>query len=202
MLLRNALSPRQKARLVRLFWDRHAIETGSFVLTSGKKSHLYIDCRLITTHPTGLRLGARAMARVIQDRKLGGCKLLAPVLSGVPLAVAVALLTGQEVVFDRGAPKHHAKARRFEGDLRPSDEVVLIDDLITVGSTFLSTIEALRKQRAEPRAALVLVDRQEGGEEKLRSVRVPLLSLLTAKDLLAGKPTAKTPPHSPAPDGI
>lgn len=125
MILQNALSPREKARLIRLFWERHAIETGSFVLTSGKRSDFYIDCRLITTHPVGLRMGARAMARVIRERKLGACKLLAPVLSGVPLAVAVGLLTHQEIVFDRGAPKGHAKARRFEGELQPSDEVVL-----------------------------------------------------------------------------
>lgn len=179
----------EKKRLCRFYWERKAIEEGDFLLASGKRSHYYVDSRLVTTHPPALKLIgeviSRGIAAVPHD---GPRRLLAPVLSGVPVAVAVGLASGLDVVFDRGQKKEHGKGRRFEGVFQKGDQLVLVDDLITAGSTLGSTIQAVRDAGAEAIAAFVVVDRLEGGRQSLQSLGVNLTSLLTIEDLFGNKP--------------
>ncbi len=84
----------EKKRLCRFYWERKAIEEGDFLLASGKRSHYYVDSRLVTTHPPALKLIgeviSRGIAAVPHD---GPRRLLAPVLSGVPVVVAVGTRT-------------------------------------------------------------------------------------------------------------
>ncbi len=102
--------------------------------------------------------------------------------------MATGLITGLDIVFDRGGKKGHGKGKRFEGALETGDQLVLVDDLITAGSTLSSTIQAARDAGAETIAAFVVVDRLEGGRQLLESLGVALTSLLTIQDLFASKP--------------
>ncbi len=171
---------------------REALATGTFTLAGGGTSDFYIDGRRVTTDPAALRDIALGMVEVIRDGKLAppGTTVVAPVVSGIPIAVALALQSGVPFVMDRGAPKGHGHGRRFEGVFEAGDRCLLVDDLVTVGSTIVKSVEGLRAEGRQVSDVVVVVDRQEGAEETLASLGVRLHSLVTKADLTAALKTA------------
>jgi len=176
-----------KRTLLDLYLTRKALARGTFTLASGITSDFYIDGRLVTTHPSGLRTIAHAMAEIISAGHLlpQGGTLVAPVLSGIPIVVALGMELNSPFVIDRGVAKTHGLSKRFEGHFNDSKTCLVIDDLITVGSTATKTIAGLREIGKEVCDAVVLVDREEGAREALQNLQVRLHSLLTKSELMA-----------------
>jgi orotate phosphoribosyltransferase len=67
----------------------------------------------------------------------------------------------------RREPKGHGTGRRIEGSVEAGSRVVVVDDVVTTGGSTLSAIEAARDAGLEVVALLCLVDREEGGRERL-----------------------------------
>jgi orotate phosphoribosyltransferase len=176
-----------KQELLRHYVRRGALATGRFQLTGGGTSDFYIDGRLVTTYPPALRVIARWMAEIVRSKELlcAGGNLVAPVLSGIPVVAAVALELDMSFVMDRGEHKQHGHAKRFEGRFTDSPNCLIIDDLITVASTLVKVVDGLRAIGKDVRNALVVVDREEGGRERLLDLGVTLHALVSKTELLA-----------------
>jgi orotate phosphoribosyltransferase len=173
------------SELARMYIDRQAFLTGHFELTGGGTSDFYIDGRLIATYPPALRLIAEMHAeRIAADGLLpDGATLIGPALGAVPIVTALGMQLDRPFVIDRGKPKGHGTGKRFEGTFEDGPRCLIIEDLITVGSTMIETVRALREDGREVDTALVTVDRQEGGPEALAEVGVTVHALLTQADL-------------------
>jgi orotate phosphoribosyltransferase len=176
-----------KDQLAAYYIRRGAFLTGTFQLTGGGTSDFYIDGRLIATYPPALRLIARMHAQLIEQHGLlpADATLVGPALGAVPIVTALGLELDRPFVIDRGRAKAHGRGRRFEGTFSDGPRCLVVEDLITVGSTLLDTVAALREQGREVDAALVTVDRQEGGPEAAAEAGVTVHSLLTQADLRA-----------------
>jgi orotate phosphoribosyltransferase len=175
------------SELARMYIDRQAFLTGHFELTGGGTSDFYIDGRLIATYPPALRLIAKTYAAMIAEHDLLGPDdtLVGPALGAVPIVTALGLELDRPFVIDRGKAKGHGRGRRFEGTFSSGKRCLVIEDLITVGSTLQDTVRALREDGYEVDTALVTVDREEGGPEALAAMGVTVRSLLTQTDLRA-----------------
>jgi orotate phosphoribosyltransferase len=176
-----------KDELAAYYIRRGAFLTGHFELTGGGTSDFYIDGRLIATYPPALRLIARMHAeRIAADDLLpAGATLVGPALGAVPIVTALGMHLDRPFVIDRGKPKGHGTGKRFEGAFEDGTKCLIIEDLITVGSTMADTVRELRDQGREVDTALVTVDRQEGGPEALAEMGVSVHALLTQADLRA-----------------
>ncbi|MGI8623573.1 MAG: orotate phosphoribosyltransferase [Solirubrobacteraceae bacterium] len=176
-----------KDELAAHYIRRGAFLTGHFELTGGGTSDFYVDGRLIATYPPALRLIAAECARLIAEHDLLGedATLVGPALGAVPIVTALALELDRPFVIDRGKAKGHGRGRRFEGTFSDGPRCLVVEDLITVGSTLQDTIRALREDGSEVDTALVVVDRQEGGPEALAALGVTVHALLTDADLRA-----------------
>ena len=180
-----------KSELARMYIDREAFLTGHFQLSGGGTSDFYIDGRLIATYPPALRLIAKAYAELIAEHDLLGPDdtLVAPALGAVPIGTALALELDRPFVIDRGKTKGHGRGRRFEGTFGSAPRCLVVEDLITVGSTLQDSVRALREDEGrEVDTALVTVDREEGGPEAMEALGVKVYSLLTQTDLRAVGP--------------
>jgi orotate phosphoribosyltransferase len=175
-----------KQVLINCYLSRHALASGEFKLTGGGTSDFYIDGRLVTTYPPGLRAITQAMCELIELKKLlpPHTNLIAPVLSGIPIVTALALELQIPFMMDRGAPKKHGHSKRFEGVFTSSEKCLIIDDLITVGTTIMQTIDGLRSIGKSISDVIVVVDREEGGKEALSERDVMLHSVLTKSELM------------------
>ena len=114
---------------------------------------------------------------------VGNSRIAGMALGAVPIAVAVALETGNSYVIVRKAAKDHGTKDLVEGEVRPGDVFVIVEDVATTGGSTLKVAEALRQQGAAVSKAVVAVDREEGASKLLSENGIELVSIFKAKDL-------------------
>ncbi|MGH7483820.1 MAG: orotate phosphoribosyltransferase [Longimicrobiales bacterium] len=177
-----------RERLVRLLRER-SLRTGDFVLSSGARSTYYIDARRTTMSGQGLRLIGRLGHQAIRDagwapRAVGGLTLGAD-----PVSYAIAhAATLEGATLDaftvRKEPKDHGTGRRIEGAFEPGDTVVVVEDVVTSGDSALNAAAAVRDAGATVAGVFCVVDRQEGGRERLREAGLEVVALVSRTELL------------------
>lgn len=165
-----------------------SVRRGDFVLASGRHSSFYIDARLTTMSGDGLavigglgldRLAARGWA----PRAVGGLTLGAD-----PIAYALALTArrrGQllDAFTVRKQPKDHGTGKRIEGCFVAGSAVVVVEDVLTTGSSAREAITTVEREGGHVLGVLAVVDRQEGGREAIERAGYLVEVFLTASDL-------------------
>ncbi|HTY46191.1 MAG TPA: orotate phosphoribosyltransferase [Methanomassiliicoccales archaeon] len=160
-----------------------ALLYGDFTLASGKKSRYYIDIKKASTDPRVLRRIADSMAAEMSKFKRPN-RIAGVVLGSVPLAVALSLRTGLPFVMVRKEKKEHGTGKLIEGDLKEGERVLVVEDVVTSAGSSAEAIATLRASGAIVEEVMVVIDRQEGGRERLEQMGVKLVPLLTAEDVL------------------
>ena len=147
------------------------------MLSSGRRSDIYVDLRLVPGIPRLYRL-ALALLYAEAYRVLDTIDLIVGVATGgVPWASGLALLSGLPSGYVRKERKGHGTGRSVEAP--GPGRALLVDDVATTGGSLARAVEALRREGYEVGHALVLVDRGEGAREKLDGLGVELMSVLT-----------------------
>ena len=153
---------------------------GDFILRSGKRSNRYFDKFLFETDPALLkRIGEHLAALVPKETQ----RLAAPELGAVLLGGAVSMETGLPLVVVRKEPKGYGTTKQLEGRFDSGDRVTVIEDVVTTGGDSLRSIEALTNAGLDVIHLVVVLDRGEGGEDKIREARIPYSPLFRIQDL-------------------
>ena len=163
-------------------FETGCIQFGAFTLKSGLSSPIYVDLRLLVSHPPVLRQVARAMARTA--RWLAFDRIAAIPYAGLPIGVALALELDRPLIYPRREVKEHGTRRAIEGAFAPGETVLLVDDLITRGDSKLEAIAPLEAAGLTVRDVLVLIDREQGGAEDLARRGYRLHALLRLAQIL------------------
>jgi orotate phosphoribosyltransferase len=157
-----------------------ALLTGSFVLRSGRVSTEYFDKYRFEADPVLLADVAAAMAGLVP----ADAELLAGLeLGGVPLATLVSARTGLPARFVRKKAKEYGTCQIAEGGDLAGRRVVLVEDVVTSGGAVLDATKVLREQGAIVEHVLCVIDRQEGGRERLAELGLTLAAVLTRAEL-------------------
>ena len=162
-----------------------ALKFGVFKLTSGKVTPYYIDLRVVPSFPDAFRQICDFYARQITSQVgLENFKRVAGVpLAGIPFASQIAYNLKKPFLYVRKGARLHGRARRVEGILISGDRVLLIDDLVTTGLTLRKAAEAVRAEGGVVTEAVTLLDREEGGKEKLLKSGIKLHALLRISEV-------------------
>ena len=165
-----------EAELSQILVKTGATRFGLFKLSSGKLSPYYIDLRMIPGDPAGLRTVIQIYEMMVRSKiGLTSFDRIAGVpTAGVPYASILAYRLAKPFLYVRREAKTHGGERRIEGQLLPGERVVLVDDLITTGKNTLEAAEAVRAEGGQVQRAIVLIDRQEGGEAALAQAGLKL----------------------------
>ncbi len=143
-----------------------AVKTGEFVLSSGKKSNFYVDCRKVTLHPQGAKLIGKIILDKIKALKvdaIGGLTLGAD-----PITSAVVTLSDLPGFIVRKKAKEHGTQQKIEGLIGSGWSVVIVEDVATTGASALQAIEAAEAAGAKVVKVIAVVDREEGAAEALK----------------------------------
>jgi len=180
------------ARLVGLLRERSVLH-GDFLLASGRRSPHYVDCRRTTMHAVGLALIGELGLSAIRDAGWDPAAVGGLTLGADPVAYAVARASAAtplpvHAFTVRKAVKSHGAQRRIEGCFEPGMRVVVVEDVITTGSSALEAASALAEAGGTVIGVLAVVDRQEGGREAVERAGYPVRALVTLAQLLAAQP--------------
>jgi orotate phosphoribosyltransferase len=154
---------------------------GNFLLRSGKTSSEYFDKYRFEAQPNLLRSIASQMAPLVPK----GTQVLAGLeMGGIPIATALSMETGIPAVYVRKAAKDYGTRKVCEGlESVKGLRVTIIEDVVTTGGQIeLSTVD-LRNEGALIDTVLCVIDREQGGPEKLLKVDLKLKPLFKISDL-------------------
>lgn len=175
-------------QLIELLADR-STRRGQFTLASGKSSQYYIDARLTTMSPEGLVLiGQLGLTKLRQAGwnvdSVGGLTLGADPISYAISYASAGSSSPLRAFTVRKEPKTHGTGKTIEGPFRKTDRVAVIEDVITTGGSALRAIEAVRAEQGTVSGVLALVDREEGGREAIEAAGIPVITMVTARQII------------------
>ena len=177
-----------KQRLAKILIEK-SYKEGSFTLASGKKSEYYFDCRQTALHPEGAWLIGSLFFDLIKDLPI--CGVGGMTLGSDPLITATSVIS-----FEKGRPlngfivrkesKGHGTNQYIEGlaNFSSGDRVVLLEDVVTTGGSILTACKRAEDVGLEIVQICSVLDREEGGREKLAEAGYELKSLFNRRELL------------------
>lgn len=167
-----------KNDFIKFLLNSKVIRFGDFTTKSGRKTPYFVNTG---DFKTGQQMSTLSSwyAQVMQERFAKATNLYGPAYKGIPLVAGVssALWNDFKVdltyTFNRKEAKDHGEGGLLVGDAYPeSQEVVVIEDVITAGTSLKETLELLKSYpNAKVKGLLVAVDRQERMESGLSALQ-------------------------------
>src|SRR5262249_32704692 len=129
-----------------------------FILTSGRASPVYIDCRKIISFPRARRRIIEMMAQTVEDRI--GVESIDAVSGGETGGIHYAAWLPERLslpmLYIRKKPKGFGRNAQIEGEIPAGCRCLLVEDLATDGGSKLNFIEAIRKADGKVSDAMVV----------------------------------------------
>lgn len=171
--------------LAQILFDLGGVQFGNFTVSeSAVSSPIFINPKVLISNPTALRVASKLMQQEINLAQSLRRPRVHPftIVAGVPvggllLASAYSLETNIPLIYARTHPEGTGK-RGIEGHFTQGDTALIIDDLITRGSSILETAALLEENGLKVRDVIVLVDREHGAVERLHRYGYNLISIL------------------------
>lgn len=167
---------------------------GEFKTKAGRLSPYFFNAGLFNDG-VSLRNLSQFYAQAILTSELPFDMLFGPAYKGIPLAAGTAIALAEQgrnvpYCYDRKEAKDHGEGGTTVG-AKLDGRVLIIDDVISAGTSVRASIELIRSAGAEPCAVVIALDRMERGlgelsavQEVQRSYGIPVISIATLDDLL------------------
>lgn len=170
-----------KQLLVKELYHLQIIKFGEFVMKDGNRTNMYIDLRQLISHPTFIKWVAGELADKVAQNHLTPDYIAGVPMAGIPLATWVTTIIPLPGLLIRKEAKGYGTKKAIEGLYTPGKKVLLVDDVITSGTSKLETIETLRQHSLKCQDVLVVVDRRQQQEDLGYNVHalVTLAELIT-----------------------
>jgi orotate phosphoribosyltransferase len=176
--------------------DCGVLKFGEFLLKSGRTSPYFFNTGLFNT---GAQLGklGHFYAQALIQSDIKPDILYGPAYKGIPLvsttSIAYAQLTGKDIpfAFNRKEVKDHGEGGSLVG-APLQGKVIILDDVITAGTSVRESVEIIRNAGAIPAGVLIALDRQEKGlndssaiQEVQERFNMPVVAIITLENIIA-----------------
>jgi len=170
-------------------YKNNIIRFGNFTLASGKNSSYYVDLRLIPSYPHQFRKMIKNLQNLIVEKTgLNDFDCLASVpTGGLVVTSALAIEIVKPLIYVRSKPKEHGTTKSIEGKISAGMKVVMVDDVVTTGTSVLNGINQLKEAELLVSDLYVIINRLEGADKALSDIGVQthqLTDILEITDIL------------------
>ena len=170
-------------------YKNNIIRFGNFTLASGKNSSYYVDLRLIPSYPHQFRKMIKNLQNLIVEKTgLNDFDCLASVpTGGLVVTSALAIEIVKPLIYVRSKPKEHGTTKSIEGKISAGMKAVMVDDVMTTGTSVLNGINQLKEAGLLVSDLYVIINRLEGGDKALSDIGVQthqLTDILEITDIL------------------
>lgn len=149
-----------------------------FIWGSGWNSPIYNDNRKVLSYPDIRNFIKVEMSRIILEN-FEGVDAIASVATGaIPIGAIIADTLGLPFVFVRSEPKDHGLENMIEGNLKPGQKVVVVEDLVSTGGSSLKAIQTIREAGCEVVGMTAVFDYQfPMAVKRFRDENITLIAL-------------------------
>ena len=173
---------------------REVLRFGEFVTKAGRNSPYFFNAGLFNDGESLRELG-RFYARALADSGLPCDGLFGPAYKGITLAAATAIGLAEighnlPYSYNRKERKDHGEGGALVG-APLKGRIVIVDDVITAGTSVRESVELIRSQHARPAGVLIALDRMERGQGARSAVRevqedlnIPVVAIATLDDMM------------------
>lgn len=191
----SVLDDNPKSHIAYQLYNRGMIKFGDFILKSGQKSSVYFDLRQLTSEPQFLKQAIQKGYSYSGGSHNDKFDLVCGVpTAGISLATVFSLEFDLPNIWVRKESKNYGLKRQIEGKFKPGQRVLLLDDVITSGTSLRETITILENSGLIVAECRVLIDRRQpkdqssylsknkNSKNNLES-KIPLKCYLTMKEI-------------------
>ena len=157
------------------------IKFGRFTLKSGIESPFYVDLRPLSSDPKILKKLANYLLDMLP---LDNFDLICGVpYAALPMATAMSLESYIPLIIKRKEAKQYGTKKMLEGIFSKGQNCLLVEDVITSGTSLLETIPEIENEGITVSDIVVVLDRQQGGREILESKGFRVHTLFTISEV-------------------
>lgn len=170
--------------IVRRLFECNALKFGKFILKSGIESPIYMDLRVIISQ-TDLLID---ICNEIQEVITSDVKEY-DLICGVPytaltLATSISTLFSSPMVMRRKEMKNYGTKQLLEGIYETGQKALIIEDLISSGTSILETALVLQTAGLQVTDAIVFIDREQMGIKNMREYNIQVHSVLKLSEVM------------------
>ncbi|KAL5007217.1 hypothetical protein ScPMuIL_016023 [Solemya velum] len=170
--------------LVCKVYDVGGVKFGNYKLKSGIFSPVYLDLRVIVSYPDLMTNVAEFLWEAAKkEGKSFTCVCGVP-YTALPLATCIAAKHDLPMLIRRKEAKEYGTKKVIEGKFCAGDVCLVVEDVVTSGSSVMETVDALRAEGLVVNDAVVLLDREQGGQDMLYHEKINLHSVCTMTEVL------------------
>ena len=171
-----------KEKIAKALCDAKVVKFGTFKLVSGKITPVYFDLRVLPSNPKSMQAITEELVKKVKELKVD--VVAGAETAGIPLAAAIGLKAKMPMIYVRKRPKQYGTMSMIEGLLEKNQKVALIDDMTTDGYSKIGFIDGIRQAGGIVTDVVIVLDREQGGEETLKKEGAKLYSLITLREVL------------------
>jgi len=175
----------EHSKLILKLHEIGAVKFGEFKLKSGVISPIYIDLRVIIAYPSVLQEVSKLLYDVAKSSGSHQCDQVCGVpYTALPIATVISIDNDIPMVIRRKEAKDYGTKKMLEGVFEEGQNCLIIEDVVTTGSSVRETAKLLREHGMVVTDAVVLLNRDQGGAHELTKHGIKLASAFTLPQVL------------------